>query len=349
MKSLRQKSAFLLLPVLLLGALLRPGSALAQSETGYDILSEVNALRTAQGLEPYTTDSWLMDYAQQHTQYQADNLNSTHRHSDGSYAWDIGLKENIAVGTAGYMNPHTAVYQIWQDWGHLEPMIGYASGAAGAGVALGADGNVYYTLNVRSGAPVSQNTPLPGQTAQPALATAPFIPLITNTPNPEGVIIHIVAPGESLWGIAISYGVTMDNIRGLNGMAAADITIYEGQRLVIRTGVQPPLAPTSMGAQPTSLTQPPLPSETPTPTRAPTRTPVPSPTPTAAPIAALPALWQANQSGALLTAAVGALLGAGLTLLVIQLARRRGSRTLSGQALTRETPPENEPTAGEPR
>lgn len=241
----------LLLAALILSALF-PRAARAQSESGYDIITQVNALRAAQGLEAYTVDSGLMAYAQQHSQYQADTQNSTHQHSDGSYAWGIGLNENIAVGSAGFMSPYIAVYQIWQDWVHLEPMIGYTSGQAGAGVALGADGNVYYTLNVRAGAPVAQSTSVPQQTPLRSQVTAPFVPLITNTPNPEGVIIHIVGPGESLWGIAVSYGVTMDAIRGLNGMAASDTTIYEGQRLVIRTGVQA-LSPTPTGAQPLSL------------------------------------------------------------------------------------------------
>ena len=349
MKAHRAKTLFFQLLTASIALLsLLPEGVHAQSETGYDIIAEVNALRAAQGLDPYTVDSWIMDYAQQHTQYQANNMQSTHRHSDGSYAWDVGLNENIAMGSSGFMSPHIAVHEIWQDWVHLEPMIGYASGAAGAGVAVGADGNVYYTLNVRAGSRASQNTPLPGQTAQPAQATAPFVPLITNTPNPEGVIIHIVYPGESLWGIAVSYGVTMDDIRGLNGMAAADTTIYEGQRLVIRIGVQPPLAPTPIGAQPTSQTPLPLPSATPTPTLAPTRTPDPFPTPTATRNAPLAVYWHGNLGGALLTAAVGALVGAGLTLLVIQLTRRRVAQTLPQRKLSQEAPPEEKPTPGEP-
>lgn len=340
MKPRRAIPALSLFLAALILSVLFPPAARAQSESGYDIITQVNALRAAQGLEAYTVDSGLMAYAQQHSQYQADTQNSTHQHSDGSYAWGIGLNENIAVGSAGFMSPYIAVYQIWQDWVHLEPMIGYTSGQAGAGVALGADGNVYYTLNVRAGAPVAQSTSVPQQTPLRSQVTAPFVPLITNTPNPEGVIIHIVGPGESLWGIAVSYGVTMDAIRGLNGMAASDTTIYEGQRLVIRKGVQA-LAPTPTGAQPTS-SPPPPPSPTPTPTRTPTRAPAPSPTPTAVPSAPLTAFWQDNPGGALLTAAVGMFLGAGLTLLILRLTGKR-----SRNAPAPEIPPEEEHTPGE--
>jgi LysM repeat protein len=339
MKPRRAIPALSLFLAALILSVLFPPAARAQSESGYDIITQVNALRAAQGLEAYTVDSGWMAYAQQHSQYQADTQNSTHQHSDGSYAWGIGLNENIAVGSAGFMSPYIAVYQIWQDWVHLEPMIGYTSGQAGAGVALGADGNVYYTLNVRAGAPVAQSTSVPQQTPLRSQVTAPFVPLITNTPNPEGVIIHIVGPGESLWGIAVSYGVTMDAIRGLNGMAASDTTIYEGQRLVIRTGVQA-LSPTPTGAQPTTPTPPPSP--TPTPTRTPTRAPAPSSTPTAVPRAPLTAFWQDNPGGALLTSAVGMFLGAGLTLLILRLTGKR-SRNAPGP----EIPPEEEHTPGE--
>ena len=339
---------FLLLAAFLVLRSLLPGSARAQSETGYDVVAEVNALRASRGLEPYTIDSWIMDYAQQHTQYQADTTTSTHIHSDGSFAWDIGLSENVAAGTAGYITASIVVNQIWQDWGHLKPMIGYESGQAGAGVALGADGNTYYTLNVRPGSPIAQNTPLPGQTALPSQVTAPFIPLITNTPNPEGTIIHIVGPGETLWGIAVSYGVTIDDIRGLNSMAATDTTIYEGQRLVIRTNVQPPLAPTPAGAQPTSQTPLPLPSATATPTRASTPTPTPSATPTATPRAPFAAFWQAKLSGPFLAGAVGAFVGASLTLLVVRLARRRSKRASSLQSSAQVTAPEEKTSPEEP-
>lgn len=60
---------FLLLAASIVLLALRPSSVRAQSETGYDVIAAVNALRASRGLEPYTADSWIMDYAQQHTQY----------------------------------------------------------------------------------------------------------------------------------------------------------------------------------------------------------------------------------------------------------------------------------------
>ncbi|PKO05005.1 MAG: hypothetical protein CVU41_13915 [Chloroflexi bacterium HGW-Chloroflexi-3] len=82
-------------------------------------------------------------------------------------------------------------------------MIGFASGEVGAGEAVGDnDTTYYYTLNVRPGPAVSSTLT---QVATPA----PFLPIITSTPPSSGEIWHFVLEGETLWGIAVSYGVTM--------------------------------------------------------------------------------------------------------------------------------------------
>jgi len=242
-----------------------PQSARAQAETGYDLIARVNELRASRGLAPYTVDPWIMDYAQQHTQYQADIQQSTHEHSDGTVSLAVGLRENVAGGDFGYVTTDIVVNQIWVDWGHLNVMIGFESGAAGAGVAVDAEGTVYYTLNVRPGAevgdkeatanPPSNATTNPSVISSPTpaqdLPAGPFIPIITSTPDVNGSIIHMVKYGDSLWRVAVSYGVTMDLIRSLNGMGSEQVTIYERQKLLIgqaqptSTPTQPPPTPTS--------------------------------------------------------------------------------------------------------
>lgn len=237
-----------LLLLLCLGGDLNKASA--QYETGYDLVAAVNALRASYGLEPYTIDYWIMDYAQQHSQYQADTQTSTHTHSDGTNSLSQGLRENVAGGDTGYVTVDIVVNQIWVDWGHLNLMIGYESGEVGGGVANGANGTTYYTLNVRVGQKVT-TTLTPGTPIGP---TAPFIPIITATPLPSGEIWHLVLEGETLWGIAISYGVTMQSIRDLNGMLADDSVIYPGDLLLIRTGVSLSAADTSPTSPPATIT-----------------------------------------------------------------------------------------------
>jgi len=99
-------------------------------------------------------------------------------------------------------------------------------------------------------------TPLPPPpTATPG---SPPTPLPTPTPRPDGAIVHIVQPGNTLYGIALQYGVSVDQIKELNaGSIGSSGLIRVGQELVIA-----------------------IPSVTPTPS------PVPvSPTPAASPTA----------------------------------------------------------------
>ncbi|KPL76777.1 LysM peptidoglycan-binding domain-containing protein [Bellilinea caldifistulae] len=86
-------------------------------------------------------------------------------------------------------------------------------------------------------------------------------PVITATPNPDGSVIHKVESGQSLWSIAIAYGVTIAQILEWNGLGQ-DAVLLVGDTLVVRPSSTPTISPT--------------PSLTPVP---PTRTPSLTPTP----------------------------------------------------------------------
>jgi len=231
---------FLILLTILVCVAVSPQTVSAQAETGYDVIAQVNQLRASKGLAPYTIDPWIMTYAQQHTQYQADIQTSTHQHSDGSVSLSVGLQENVAGGSYGYVTAAIVVYEIWVDWGHLNPMIGYQSGEAGAGVAVDANNMVYYTLNVRPGPTVgnaaastssaSQVQPVAAALQQP---TAAFVALTTATPAADGSVTHEVGEGQTMWSIAVSYGVTITEIQRLNSLAADNTSVYTGQKLII--------------------------------------------------------------------------------------------------------------------
>lgn len=70
----------------------------------------------------------------------------------------------------------------------------------------------------------SQNTAAPVPTAVPVVANAQT--------RPDGSQVHIVQPGQTLWGIAQVYGVPLDTLRQLNGISGS--TIYAGQAIIIR-------------------------------------------------------------------------------------------------------------------
>ena len=265
----------ILLPALMAAWLFFPRVTQAQGETPYDLINAVNDLRALHGLEPYQIDPWLMAYAQEHTDYQASMQTSTHRHSDGTLPWDIGLQENVASGDEGIVTVSVVVYEIWVDWGHRHILTGYSSGEIGAGVALTDNGQVYYTVDIRPGEGA--------QTVVPEQGTdVPFVPYGTCTPNADGSIIHTVSNGQTLWSIAISYGVRVDDIRRLNGIPGDSNVIQVGQKLLVRPATT--LTPALLVGTSFAATQ--LPVDTaipPTGTMPPTETVTPSPSKTVVP------------------------------------------------------------------
>ncbi|MBE0697677.1 MAG: LysM peptidoglycan-binding domain-containing protein, partial [Anaerolineaceae bacterium] len=222
-------AALLLLLVWTLPA--RPAEALSNSDP-LAIISAVNALRATQGLPPYVIDPGLMSYALEHSRYQASLHTATHQHSDGSTVWQNGMDENIAEGMLGYLTPEYAVFTIWSDAIHMKTMIGYATGSVGAGVAD--DGaKEFYTLDVRPGGsviPPKNGNPDPNATPTKII---PIVPLLTVTPRGDRWIIHTVGYGQSLWSVAIAYGVKMDQLRDWNSMERDSTAVYAGQKLYI--------------------------------------------------------------------------------------------------------------------
>ncbi len=258
------------------------------------LIDEVNALRAANGLSAYATDSALSALAQAHSDYQASIGRSTHDRADGSQI--PARSENVCAGpnmTASY-----CVNQMWTDQLHRYTMIGLDSGTAGAGMTLAADGTRYYTLLVNSSGSdtgldkVSGSTYVaPNENAASSfidVQAAPVQPgtFATSTPELDGSIFHIVQANETLWTIAINYGTTIANLQALNGMASDDTSVIAGQKILILYGgtpvadtltptvTLPPATNTPKATSTVTQTLPPLASLTPTITFTPTPAPL---------------------------------------------------------------------------
>jgi LysM repeat protein len=275
-------------------------------------MNAVNALRLSRGLAPYVVDPAMMAYAQEHSEYQASIGISTHTHSDGSLPWESGIQENVASGSVDFIDIDFIIYQVWADAVHMKPMVGYASGGMGVGVAISGD-TVYYTLDVL---PTGTALVAPAPTSDPALSL-PAAPastaeaFATSTPLPDGAVYHVIKTGETLWSIALAYGVTVQRIRELNNIATNSTDIYAGQKLLIVLPGTPYYTPTLTPTE-TPLTSPtPSPTQTftPAPTRTPTHTLAPSLTATlqATPLAER-ALLASQPGGTPWVAALGVVL-----------------------------------------
>lgn len=96
------------------------------------------------------------------------------------------------------------------------------------------------------------NTPPPPPTVDPYAPTR--APLPTPTPRPDGAIVHVVRPGDTLLAIALEYGVDVEQIRRLNaGSIGPDNLIVVGQELVISAPIaQPTPLPTEAPLEATS-------------------------------------------------------------------------------------------------
>jgi len=253
----------------------------------YALIAEVNSLRAANGLPPYTVNATLMAVAQAHSDYQASIRTVTHYSADGSRPYQRALAAGYPVGgdlslggfyseniMAGSNLSPAAAVQAWQgDAPHLNTMLSSHLTEVGAGVTE-VDGYVYYTLDAStpSGSVIPNYTPNPDGTpsgdGSGALPTLDWImPVITGTPNETGQVIHEVQVGQSLWMIADVYGTTVQEIRALNNMSV-DEMVYPGELLLIRsepTAVPPTPSLTATGTMPPTK---PVLTETSVPTRA---------------------------------------------------------------------------------
>ncbi len=101
-----------------------------------------------------------------------------------------------------------------------------------------------------------------GSISAPAALTA-TVPLATMTVRPDGCTVHVVGAGQTLWAIALAYGVRVNDIRKLNSMGAEEVTIYPGETLVIRCMPLSPTVEPTLSPSPRKIT------------RTPTRVPIP--------------------------------------------------------------------------
>jgi LysM repeat protein len=223
--------------------------------TIYDVLDAVNALRAANGLTALEANSSLMTSAQAHSEYQAFLGHWTHEGSGGSTPKSRAIAAGYGGGATVFISENVAeisptagldflIYTIWADAVHWNTMVNPNYTHAGVGVAE-ANGEVFYTLDVGyiSGAAAVQNTPSGGGNTGTVKATVPLIqPVLAATPRDDGSIVHIVEYGQTLSSIAGIYGVTVDQIKALNGLTLN--TIWVDMELIIRVAFTPSMTPT---------------------------------------------------------------------------------------------------------
>ena len=256
-------------------------SVQAQAGSAAELVATVNAVRMSYGLPALQVSPILMGTAQWTADYMASSGICSHIGDVSGRVAAAGFgggavvfaTENIACGSN--LDIATTVYTYWADSAHMIPMVNPAYTHIGGGVAV-VDGYVYYVIHAAysSGAPVS----LPSTITTPYATMAPIIPVTTSTLNADGSLIHEVQSGQSLWSIAIAYGVKIADLLLLNNLGDYT-TVMVGQMLIVQPSYTPTLSPTV-----TPTKRPPTRTPTPTATpRTPTATASITPTPTKTP------------------------------------------------------------------
>lgn len=243
-------------------AFLTPSKNITQAQvpSGYDLIAAVNALRAKHGLPAYHVDPLLMLSAQMQADYltsQAPGPVSGHVGPGGTdadaralavgfpYVQGLDINENWAAMPVEMS--FTEIFNtVWSDAAHQHTMLHQRGQLAGAGVAIAGD-TMYLILDVAAYWGDAGKTPWPTSSAYGVTAGTPGVsqyiaPVKVATPQADGSIIHQVQSGQSLWSIAIKYGVKIDAIRALNHIAP-DEMIYIGQKLLVQSAGQKTATP----------------------------------------------------------------------------------------------------------
>lgn len=282
--------------------------------TATELIVAVNALRTSNGLATYSSNSILLNIAQEQADYELSIGSQTDTSADGLRPYqralaagypvagnvitDVGYLSELLYGGIG-VSAQDAVQWWFNDPGHEPYLMSSIYHDIGAGVAI-FNNTYYYVLVVAlstGGTPVAYTPPAPLHPEEPT-----FIP---NTPNPDGSIIHIVQRGDTPSTIASAYDVPLKQIYTLNNLTDSSL-IYPNQKIIIRAAYTPtPTPPTSTPTERPTITLWPTSTPTSTKTSVP-QTPTPSP---GLPISAARGAVTSIVVAALVIAALLALLG----------------------------------------
>ena len=224
--------------------LVLPASAAQTSEehqTALEIAALINGYRAEKGLYQYVYNTTLESVAQKHTDYQVSIQLSTHAGEGGStskdrvtasgYGGDNFVFADEMIYSGGFATPSAAL-EWWKNSPiHNGIMLSEKYHEFGVGVRITED-KKYYTVNFGT----IQGVTSPGVGSTP-VAVAPAVdvstPVTVAPEGPGGLIMHIVAEGQTLQQIADAYQVSLDTLLANNNLTASS-SLSAGQQIVVR-------------------------------------------------------------------------------------------------------------------
>lgn len=267
------KSTRFILVLLLLGVLLAflptakaqdfgPTPTLGVPPNPVDIINAVNTLRLSHGLNALNAHPVLMQIAQEQAGGIASGLPGHWRPNGmslGQWMMSLGYPLSGDLTQDGYrsenwgpaMTAEEAIQMWLGDDLHTNTMLSRDRSDIGAGVAVG-DAEFIIVIetalqttsgqmqsnagSILTGIPQTKAAVNQMETQAAINGVLPqySVPVVLNTPFPNGKVYHEVLYGQTLWSIAIAYGTTIKQIQGLNNLGV-ETTLYEGQTLLVRT------------------------------------------------------------------------------------------------------------------
>jgi LysM repeat protein len=287
----------------------------AQAGTALKWINAVYRLPANLGLGSFMIDDSLMVFVLQPSEtlitphsWKGNQGHDTKPHTDG-------IKEIVEMDS-GVDLPHTNPAS-WSDWVQWQTTTIYPSKEIGAGVSV-ANQIIKYTLSMlpaeyvyRGNKGINQEVVTVIEQQDDQDTPVIISQIATSTPDADGIIIHIVKYGETLWSISEAYNVPIDEILRNSGMHPTRTEVFEGQELLIQAATESSLPlPETPTPEPDTATPTPT-QPRPTMTPLPTRTPAPTPTPTKPPSVWLRALGDSGNVG------MGLILISGLGLILV--------------------------------
>lgn len=244
----------LLLPI---GLATRTPAASAQGDPGSQVIALVNGLRASYGLPALTPHPALNAAAQTQANWVIASGQWGHTGEGGSSPQDRAT----AAGYSGFvlenyvggsnMSPQGAV-----DWWtnspiHLRGMLATPHEHVGIGVVTGGRSNLYVLVVGRpvtarpaagSGGPGSGGSGAAEEEDEPAIVA---VPVVRAEPRPDGSTVHQVQQGQTVWDLAMVYGVDLGELRALNNLGPS-MVVHPGDEIMIQLGpgMVPPPTPT---------------------------------------------------------------------------------------------------------
>ena len=239
-----------------------PESVYAQNVSAYDLINLINGMRSANGLGALSVDSALMACAQSTAETMAASNMTWHIGNVSGRASSFGYNnynacfatENFTMGSSGMTISEVAA--SWSDATHMIPATSSSYCHIGAGVAAAGNGLVYYVVQAAypsggNGCGYARGTGNSGSNlpnASTGSAAASFIlPVITSTPSEDGIVIHTVEEGQTLWAISQAYGISVEDIQSWNKLYNST-ALSLGQNLIIPASDQAGKTPTPQAA-----------------------------------------------------------------------------------------------------